>query len=160
MEDQNPNSEDPAERMRLDPDAFDRLPPAVKLATLLKRENSVSAQAAYVQRRAELAKKTAVIGATILLIPHLPVLGPIGLVLVTVLGATLGYLLVKKDLEQLSGILLFGGGTAAFDLVSFFCDLIPPVGMGYLFLAWIAMISGGMLLAIWAKKQRDKTEMY
>ena len=100
------------------------------------------------------------IGAVNLFLPHVAVLGPIGLVLITLLGAACGYGLAITRRGRLTGILLFGFGAIIFDVICFVAGELSSSQMGFLMLAWIAIITGGLFLAIWIQKQRDKTDMY
>lgn len=159
MSDSNENTDDATERARLDQQAFERLPLSVQLATKLKQENSQANQTAYVQRRTDRGKKGALVGAALMLILHLPVLDPIGLVLSVFFGAACGYVLIAKELGQLTGILLFGLGTVAFDGVALAAGLGAPNFPIFLFI-WLVMIVSGVILSVWAKKERDKTEVF
>ena len=160
MDDENYNQDEATERAKLDQDAFDRLPPAVKLATLLKQENSKKAQGGYIERRAMRAKGGALFGAVILFFPHVPAFGMAGLALATILGALSGYLVVMKELHQTTAVLVFGGGAAALDLIFFISGQIIPGMMGFLIMTWVFIMGAGVLLAIWAKKERDKTDAF
>jgi hypothetical protein len=164
MDDENYNQDEATERAKLDQQAFDRLPPAVKLATLLKQEKSQATQSAHLARRGARARQGAVLGSVILLLPHAPLFlsssWALCLSLVTALGATLGYLIVSGELSPLSGVVLFGGGAMVFDIACYALGVLGSLAMIYFFFMWLFIIGGGLLLASWAKKERDRTDTF
>jgi hypothetical protein len=149
-------SDENAEKARLDDAAFERLPPAVKLATLLERERKQKKLAANSVHIKNLGVYGALAGSGCFLLAHvILVQNLIALAGVTLAGALAGYVLVYRERSHIAAMLIFAAFAIGGDLLAMSTGAIPPADMVFAFLVWMLLVLAGVLIAAWAKKQRE-----
>ena len=150
------DSEDPAEKARLDDEAFERLPPAVKLATLLERERKQKKLAANAQHSTGLALRGALLSFVLFFVFHvLFVHSILFTVAIGAAGAVAGWFVVEKNSSHLVAMILFGAVAIIGDVMAYATGVVVSSEMTFAFFIWLMLLASAYGIVLWARKHRE-----
>ncbi len=150
------DSDDPTERARLDDEAFERLPPAVKLATLLERERKQKKLAQNTAHSTGLALRGGLLSFVLFFAFHVLFIHSIFVtLLISAAGGAAGYYIVGHNRGHLMAMVLFGMAAIVGDVLAYTVGAVLSSEMTFAFFIWLMLMAAGQLLVLWTKKHRD-----
>ena len=150
------DSDDPTERARMDDEAFERLPPAVKLATLLERERKQKKLARNTAHSTGLGLRGALLSFVLFFTLHLLLVQNIlVLALISLAGAAAGYYVVANNRGHLVAMVLFSGAAIVGDVGAFATGEIASTSMVFVFFIWLVLMAAGQGMVYWTRKHRE-----
>lgn len=148
--------EDPAEKARLDDEAFERLPPAVKLATLLERERKQKKLAANTQHSTGLALRGALLSFVLFFVFHVLFVHSILFTMaIAAAGAVAGWFVVDKNSSHLVAMILFGAVAIIGDVMAYATGVVVSSEMTFAFFIWLMLLASAYGIVLWARKHRE-----
>lgn len=166
----NESEEERAERLRLEREAFERLPEDVKQATLARQREVEEYRAAAVQRFKNREIVGGVAGGAIAAFMGYVVEVLVGnsswvfMALLLAAGAGAGYCIVRFKLHTTTGMCVYGVPAIAVMLIGLATGMlvVPGRGFHYLFVfsSWLFYIGAGFAIAQWAATERSRTDTF
>jgi hypothetical protein len=156
------NDEEPAPReTRLTDEEIKRLPQAVQLEIKLKRGRQQQNSVAFLTRERTRLRLGFCYGLIVFSLAHYYVLDCIPLVAVTALvGATAGYLIVKRRWNYIVAMLMFGGISIAGSMTGLVLGVMKAADLMFMAATWGVLCGAAMVLVHLIEGDRRKSEMF
>jgi hypothetical protein len=146
---------------RLTDEEIKRLPQAVQLEIMQKRERTQQNSAAFLARERTRCLLGFFYGLIFFWLAHNFVLDCIPLVAATALaGATAGYFIVKRRSNYIIAMLLFGGTSIAGSMTGLVLGVMKPADLMFMAATWGVLCGAAMLLVHLIEGDRRKSEMF
>lgn len=154
-----PPEDQAAYATRLTPEAFERLPEEMKAAIRARDAKARQLTQAFTlgfKRRALIACSLGAVISVALAVVFMPIRSPQMLLLMLAQGAWAGYLIVRYEATPFGSVGMFGGTTVAASLLGFILGWMNWAGAPMAFMSWLLSFGFGMLIAQWARRDRER----
>ena len=146
---------------RLTDEEIKRLPQAVQLEIMLKRERTQGNSAAFLERERNRAIMGFIYGFMVFALAHFFILDNMLLVAATtVAGAVAGYFIVKRRWNYLIAMVLFGAVSIVGSMTGLFLGYMKPQDLMFMAACWGVLCGAGMVLVHMVEGDRRKSEMF